>query len=164
MIDHTLFCAGTDESRPNLNGVLCTRWEPDTFAMVASDGHRLALIERSVPGLPATLASLVLPVNGMAEARTLCRSCLENMFWISGLVRQRQEFLKKIELPRARGVTLTQDGSNFIVSYGPTTDVVEISPNTLTPVRESVLTQSYLSGSHVFNWTRMTGRLLPAAS
>jgi len=73
-------------------------------------------------------------------------------------------FLKKIELPRARGVTLTQDGSNFIVSYGPTTDVVEISPNTLTPVRESVLTQSYLSGSHVFNWTRMTGRLLPAAS
>ena len=73
-------------------------------------------------------------------------------------------FLKKIELPRARGVTLTQDGRNFIVSYGPTTDVVEISPSTLTPVRESVLTQSYLSGSHVFNWTRMTGRALPVAN
>jgi uncharacterized protein len=73
-------------------------------------------------------------------------------------------FLKKIELPRARGVTLTQDGRNFIVTYGPTTDLAAISPSTLTPARESVLTQSYLSGSHVFNWTRMTGRALPIAN
>jgi hypothetical protein len=73
------------------------------------------------------------------------------------------DFLKKLDLPRARGVTLTQDGNNFLVSYGLTTDVVEISPGTLAPARDSVLTQSYLSGSHVFNWTRMTGRALPLA-
>jgi hypothetical protein len=73
------------------------------------------------------------------------------------------DFLKKLELPRARGVTLTQDGRNFIVSYGPTTDVVEIAPGTLAPARDSMLTQSYLSGSHIFNWTRMTGRALPVA-
>ncbi len=70
-------------------------------------------------------------------------------------------FLKKIDLPRARGVTLTQDGRNFIVTYGPATDVVEVSPSTLTIARESALTQSYLSGSHVFNWTRITGLALP---
>jgi uncharacterized protein len=74
------------------------------------------------------------------------------------------DFLKKIDLPRARGVTLTQDGSHFIVSYGPTTDVVEISPRTLSPARDSVLTQSFLSGSHVFNWTRMTGHTAPIAA
>ena len=79
MIDHTIFCAGTDETRPNFNGVLCTCRDPDTFAMVASDGHRLALIERAVPGLPATLASLVLPANGMAEARTLLDGTTEEM-------------------------------------------------------------------------------------
>ena len=64
----------------------------------------------------------------------------------------------------AIGVTLTQDGSHFIVSYGPTTDVVEISPRTLSPARDSVLTQSFLSGSHVFNWTRMTGHTGPIAA
>lgn len=67
------------------------------------------------------------------------------------------DFLKKLDLPRARGVTLSRDGTSFLVSYGATTDVVAISPVTLTPVRESVLTRSFLSGSHVFNWTRMTG-------
>jgi uncharacterized protein len=73
------------------------------------------------------------------------------------------DFLKKLDLQRARGVTLTQDGKNFLVTYGPATDVVEIPPGTLAPARDSVLTQSFLSGSHVFNWTRMTGRAAPAA-
>jgi hypothetical protein len=73
-------------------------------------------------------------------------------------------FLKKIDLPRARGVTLTQDGNNFVVTYGPTTDIVEVSPSTLTPARDSVLTQTFLSGSHVFNWTRMTGLATPTSA
>ncbi|MEO8630550.1 MAG: DUF1513 domain-containing protein [Betaproteobacteria bacterium] len=66
--------------------------------------------------------------------------------------------LKVLDLPFARGVALTQDGENFIVSYGATADIVQVAPDTLEPVRSSNISQSYLSGSHVFNWTRMTGQ------
>ena len=79
MIDHTLFSAVTDESRPNLNGVLCARQAPDILRFIASDGHRLALIERAIPGLPTTLASLLLPAKGMAEARKLLDGTAEEM-------------------------------------------------------------------------------------
>ena len=64
--------------------------------------------------------------------------------------------LKVLELPFARGVTLTRDGENFIVSYGATADIIRVAPDTLAPVRSSNISQSYLSGSHVFNWSRMT--------
>jgi DNA polymerase-3 subunit beta len=82
MIDHTLCCAVTDESRPNLNGVLCTSQVPDLLRFVASDGHRLALIERAIPGLPTTLASLLFPAKGMTEARKLLDCAAEEMVTI----------------------------------------------------------------------------------
>ena len=79
MIDHTLFCAVTDESRPNLNGVLCASRDPGTLRCVASDGHRLAMIERPVPGLSPQLATVLLPAKGMAEARKLLDGTTEEM-------------------------------------------------------------------------------------
>lgn len=79
MIDHTLFCAVTDESRPNLNGVLGARQAPDILRLVASDGHRLALTERIVPGLPAQLTSVLFPAKGMAEARKLLDGSAEEV-------------------------------------------------------------------------------------
>ncbi len=79
MIDHTLFSALPDESRPNLNGVLGARQAPDILRLVASDGHRLALTERTVPGLPAQLTSVLFPAKGMAEARKLLDGTAEEM-------------------------------------------------------------------------------------
>lgn len=79
MIDHTLFSAVTDESRPNLNGVLWARQAPDLLRLVASDGHRLALSERAIPGVPTTLASLLFPAKGMTEARKLLDGTTEEM-------------------------------------------------------------------------------------
>jgi len=66
-------------------------------------------------------------------------------------------FVKTMELPFARGVTLTRDGQRFVVSYGLSADVIQIAPDSLALDRNSNLSQSYLSGSHVFNWTRLTG-------
>jgi uncharacterized protein len=70
-------------------------------------------------------------------------------------------FIKMMELPYARGVTLTQNGENFVVSYGLSADVIQVAPASLTLDRDSNLSQSYLSGSHVFNWSRLTGRERP---
>ena len=47
LISHTAFAVSTEESRPILNGVL---WElrPDRMSMVATNGHRLAKMDRAV--------------------------------------------------------------------------------------------------------------------
>ncbi len=69
---------------------------------------------------------------------------------------ERLDLVKTIELPRARGVTLTRDGRSFIVSYGVTTEITLVDAATLEPVPGSGLSQSFISGSHVFNWNRLT--------
>lgn len=70
----------------------------------------------------------------------------------------RLEFVKAIELPRVRGLTLTRDGRYFVVSYGVTAEVALIDPETLELVPGSSLSQSFLTGSHLFNWSRLAPR------
>jgi hypothetical protein len=65
---------------------------------------------------------------------------------------------KMVELPFARGVTLTRDGRTFVVSYGLSADLVQIAPDSLKIIADTNISQSYLSGSHLFNWTRLTGQ------
>lgn len=70
MIDKTLFAASDDESRFNLAGVYVETPEPDMVRMVATDGHRLAMIDRAV--VDARLArGVILPRKGLLEARKL---------------------------------------------------------------------------------------------
>jgi len=70
MIDKTLFAASDDESRFNLAGVYVETPEAGTVRMVATDGHRLAMIDRAVP--EARLKSgAILPRKGLVEARKL---------------------------------------------------------------------------------------------
>lgn len=64
--------------------------------------------------------------------------------------------LKVLELPRARGLALTRDGERFILSHGVSADVVEIDPVSLEPVPASGLARSFLTGSHLFNWNRLS--------
>jgi len=70
MIDKTLFAVSTDETRFNLSGVFTEAAANDTLRMVATDGHRLALIERNLAEakLPA---GVILPRKGLAEVRKL---------------------------------------------------------------------------------------------
>jgi DNA polymerase-3 subunit beta len=71
MIDKTLFSAVNDDTRLNLHGVLFEPCEGERLRMVASDGHRLAVVERHTPGLPVDASSVLLPFKGVAEARKL---------------------------------------------------------------------------------------------
>ena len=50
MIDKTIFAVSPDEARYNLSGVFVESNAPGSARMVATDGHRLAMIEREVPG------------------------------------------------------------------------------------------------------------------
>src|SRR2546427_4405452 len=46
MVDKTLFAVSSDETRFNLSGVFLSTPEAGTLRMVATDGHRLALVDR----------------------------------------------------------------------------------------------------------------------
>lgn len=69
MVDKTLFAVSSDETRLNLSGVYLESSESG-LRMVATDGHRLAMIERSVSGtkLPR---GVILPRKGLVEVRKL---------------------------------------------------------------------------------------------
>jgi DNA polymerase-3 subunit beta len=70
MIDKTLFAVSTDETRFNLSGVYVETGEAGTLRMVATDGHRLALVERAVADakLPR---GVIMSRKGLAEVRKL---------------------------------------------------------------------------------------------
>src|SRR5213593_84385 len=48
MIDKTLFAVSTDDTRVNLSGVFLGTSDDGALRMVATDGHRLALVDRRV--------------------------------------------------------------------------------------------------------------------
>ncbi|MFL5271010.1 MAG: DNA polymerase III subunit beta [Anaeromyxobacteraceae bacterium] len=70
MIALTDFAASTDETRYNLNGVF---FEPTAGALrtVATDGHRLSLAERALPGEFALKKGVILPRKGLGEMKKL---------------------------------------------------------------------------------------------
>lgn len=72
MIEKTLFATSPDETRLNLSGVYFETQKEGKVRMVASDGHRLSLIERDVdtPSLP-DWPSVILPKKGLVETRKL---------------------------------------------------------------------------------------------
>ena len=70
MIDRTLFSVSSDETRFNLSGVFMGNAEDGALRMVATDGHRLALIDRRVPNARIERGA-IMPRKGLVEARKL---------------------------------------------------------------------------------------------
>jgi len=77
MIEKTIYSVSTDETRYHLNGVyLEVKSDKDggTYRMVATDGHRLSLIDRKIPGAlsktPGT-QGVIIPRKGLHEVRKL---------------------------------------------------------------------------------------------
>ena len=73
MIERTMYATSVDETRYNLNGVYFEVTEgTDKIRLVATDGHRLALIDRSVGEEASNLASgVIIPRKGLAELKRL---------------------------------------------------------------------------------------------
>jgi DNA polymerase-3 subunit beta len=70
MIDRTLFAVSTDETRFNLSGVFLGCGADGTCRMVATDGHRLAMVERKLPDVKLE-HGVIMPRKGLSEARKL---------------------------------------------------------------------------------------------
>jgi DNA polymerase-3 subunit beta len=70
MIDRTLFAVSTDETRFNLSGVYVETTSNDHIRMVATDGHRLALVDRALAGAKIP-RGVIMPRKGLVEVRKL---------------------------------------------------------------------------------------------
>jgi DNA polymerase-3 subunit beta len=73
MIERTMYAASVDETRYNLNGAFV---EVDANAgklrMVATDGHRLALVDRALgPEVEGLASGVIIPRKGLAETKRL---------------------------------------------------------------------------------------------
>lgn len=76
LIDRTIFAVSPDEARYNLSGVYVEAAEGLGVRMVATDGHRLALVDREVPGF-AMAGGAIIPRKGLAELRKLLEQAVE---------------------------------------------------------------------------------------
>ena len=70
MIEKTLFAVSTDETRLSLGGVFIESVEKNQVRMVATDGHRLALVEREIAGVDLR-PGVILPRKGLVETKRL---------------------------------------------------------------------------------------------
>lgn len=70
MIDRTIFAVSTDETRHNLSGVYMESAGDGALRMVATDGHRLAKIDRSLAGVKIA-TGVIMPRKGLAELRKI---------------------------------------------------------------------------------------------
>ena len=68
MIDKTVFSVSPDEARYNLSGVYLEAAGPGGVRMVATDGHRLAMVEREAPGFSME-GGAIIPRKGLQELR-----------------------------------------------------------------------------------------------
>ncbi len=73
MIERTIYAASLDETRYNLNGVYFEVLpETEKIRMVATDGHRLALVDRVIGSDASALTSgVIVPRKGLAELKRL---------------------------------------------------------------------------------------------
>ena len=74
MIEKVIFAASTEESRYNLNGVFfeaLSSEEKKLARMVATDGHRLALIERETPEFFQVEKGAIIPKRGLNEVKRI---------------------------------------------------------------------------------------------
>jgi len=70
MIEKTQFAISADETRHNLNGVLFEATEAGV-RMVATDGHRLSMVQRELAGAFNLKRGVIVPRKGLLELRRL---------------------------------------------------------------------------------------------
>jgi uncharacterized protein len=72
-----------------------------------------------------------------------------------------RKLLNSIRLDKPRGVTLTKDEKNFVISYGADTNIMLVDVETLSTSPDEKMSLTYLSGSHIYNWSKTLEEILP---
>jgi DNA polymerase-3 subunit beta len=73
LIEYTMFAVSADETRVNLNGIYVERTADGRLRMVATDGHRLAMITRAVDQVDLAKA-VTIPRKAVMELRKVLES------------------------------------------------------------------------------------------
>jgi DNA polymerase-3 subunit beta len=73
MLELTSFAISSDETRMSLNGILIEGTDDGHLRIVATDGHRLAMVSRPVEGA-STGSSVILPRKAVGELRKILES------------------------------------------------------------------------------------------
>ena len=80
MIEKTVFAASNEESRYHLNGILLLqrkenlgeeKGEREMLRMVATDGHRLSLVDRESPKIQGIEKGIIIPKKGILEIKKI---------------------------------------------------------------------------------------------
>lgn len=71
MIDKTSYAVSHDETRFNLNGVFFEQAQGGAVRMVATDGHRLSVVERPLDGDFKLKRGVIIPRKGLGELKRL---------------------------------------------------------------------------------------------
>lgn len=82
MIEKTLYSVSTDETRYHLNGVYFeVRKDTSELRMVATDGHRLSMVDRKTAGTDQLQlsAGVIVPRKGLNEIKKLLDSTTESI-------------------------------------------------------------------------------------
>lgn len=65
-----------------------------------------------------------------------------------------RRLIKTLSLHRPRGVALDSTQQAFIISCGEQAGLVRVPVDTLEAERNALVEQSYMTGSHIYNWSR----------
>ncbi len=74
MIEKTIFAASNEESRYHLNGILflqTKQGEKEMLRMVATDGHRLSLVDRENQTIRGIEKGIIIPKKGVSEIKKI---------------------------------------------------------------------------------------------
>lgn len=74
MISKTIYCVSFDDMRKNLSGICFEKSGTNDLRLVATDGHRLSLIEKNVTGNMKIDNSILVPRKGLSELRKMLKS------------------------------------------------------------------------------------------
>jgi len=72
-----------------------------------------------------------------------------------------KKIIKAIGIENPRGIEQTLDKRNFIVSYGNSPAMANITINNLVPQADSIVQPTHTSGEHILNWSRNLREIMP---
>jgi DNA polymerase-3 subunit beta len=73
MIAKTIFAVSPDDMRRNLSGIYFEKTGKQELRLVATDGHRLSLVDKRIEGEVKIKRSVVVPRKGVTELRKLVK-------------------------------------------------------------------------------------------
>lgn len=73
----------------------------------------------------------------------------------------KRTLIKAISVPNPRGIALSIDERNYIVSFEVNTSAVLIDTKTLAADTQSIMQPTYASGEHIINWSKTLRKIMP---